>query len=68
MLGLDVESARAQFPALRRTVAGRPAVYADGPGGTQVPQRVIDAMTGFMVGGGSNLGGPFVTSVETGRV
>ena len=31
----DVAAARAHFPALERTVAGRPAVYADGPGGTQ---------------------------------
>ena len=32
---------RQQFPALQQDVQGRPAIYLDGPGGTQVPQRVI---------------------------
>ena len=41
----DVEALRAEFPALRREHDGRPAVFLDGPGGTQVPQRVIDAVT-----------------------
>jgi cysteine desulfurase family protein (TIGR01976 family) len=40
-------------------------VYLDGPGGTQVPDSVIDAMAGFLRRGGSNLHGPFVTSHET---
>lgn len=61
----DVAAARAQFPSLDRMVGDQPAIYADGPGGTQVPHRVIDAMAGFMEAGGSNLGGPFVTSRET---
>ncbi|NNF63801.1 MAG: cysteine desulfurase-like protein [Acidimicrobiia bacterium] len=65
---LDPYTIRQQFPALRRVVGGRTAVYFDGPGGTQVPQSVIDAMTGFMEAGGSNLGGPFATSVETEEV
>ncbi len=64
----DLEEVRAQFPALRRQVNGIPAAYLDGPGGTQVPQSVIDAMAGFMQRGGSNLGGPFATSRETDRV
>jgi cysteine desulfurase family protein (TIGR01976 family) len=46
-------------------VDGVPAIYADGPGGTQVPESVVDAMAGFMRVGGSNLGGPFATSRET---
>jgi cysteine desulfurase family protein (TIGR01976 family) len=62
---LDIEAIRAQFPALGRTVDDRAAVYLDGPGGTQVPDRVIDAMAAFLGAGGSNLGGPFVTSRET---
>ena len=68
MAEFDVATARAQFPALTRLVAGRPAVYADGPGGTQVARPVIDAMAGFMMRGGSNLGGPFATSVETAEI
>ncbi len=65
---LDIAAIRSQFPALSRTVDGHPAIYADGPGGTQVPRGVIDAMSGFLASGGSNLGGPFVTSDETGSV
>ncbi|MEA2024018.1 MAG: cysteine desulfurase-like protein, partial [Actinomycetota bacterium] len=42
--------------------------YLDGPGGTQVPETVIEAMADFMRAGGSNLGGPFVTSRETDAV
>ena len=65
---IDIEAVRAQFPALRRTVGDRPAAYLDGPGGTQVPERVIDAMANFLGAGGSNLGGTFVTSRETSAV
>ena len=67
-MALDVEAARSQFPALSRTVDGQVAAYLDGPGGTQVPKSVIDAMAGFMRAGGSNHGGPFVTSRETDAV
>ncbi len=38
----DVDYVREQFPALCKTVNGRPAVFADGPGGTQVPVRVVE--------------------------
>jgi cysteine desulfurase family protein (TIGR01976 family) len=65
---LDIEAIRVQFPALGRTIDDRAAVYLDGPGGTQVPDRVIDTMAGFLRAGGSNLGGPFVTSLETDAV
>ena len=64
----DVEAVRSQFPALSRVVGGRAAAYLDGPGGTQVPKSVIDAMAEFMRAGGSNHGGPFVTSRETDAV
>jgi cysteine desulfurase family protein (TIGR01976 family) len=65
---LNIEAIRSQFPALARVVEGKPAAYLDGPGGTQVPESVIDAMAGFMRDGGSNHGGPFVTSRETDAV
>ena len=41
---LDVEAVRAAFPALARVHAGQPVAYFDGPGGTQVPRMVVDAM------------------------
>lgn len=56
---------RAQFPALKQEVNGRPAAYLDGPGGTQVPQRVIDAISEALTLGISNHGGPFITSART---
>jgi cysteine desulfurase family protein (TIGR01976 family) len=49
---------------LRRTVDGQPAVFFDGPGGTQSPERVIEAMAGYLRRGSSNHGGPFLTSRE----
>ena len=64
----DLDAVRARFPSLSRTVDGMPAIYLDGPGGTQVPEEVIAAMAGFMGRGGSNLHGAFVTSHETDAV
>ncbi len=64
-LPLDPHDLRAQFPALRRTVDGQPAVFFDGPGGTQSPERVIDALSSYLRRGSSNHGGPFLTSRET---
>lgn len=58
----DVEALRAQFPALGRTLDGRPIAYLDGPGGTQVPQRVIDAVTDYYATTNANSGGAFETS------
>jgi cysteine desulfurase family protein (TIGR01976 family) len=59
---------RAQFPALARTVHGRPAIFLDGPGGTQVPQRVIDALVHYLTTCNANHGGAFATSRESDRV
>jgi cysteine desulfurase family protein (TIGR01976 family) len=44
---------------------GRPAVFLDGPGGTQVPQRVIDAVTAYYRDTNANSGGAFTTSIES---
>ncbi len=59
---LDVDAIRRQFPALQRRLDGRPVVYADGPGGTQVPETVIVAMSRALRDGVSNIGGPFAAS------
>jgi len=59
---LDVEALRAEFPALRREQDGRPVAFLDGPGGTQVPQRVIDAVAGYLTDTNANAGGAFATS------
>jgi cysteine desulfurase family protein (TIGR01976 family) len=62
---LDVAAARGHFPALTRAVAGQPALYLDGPGGSQVPKTVIEAVAGYLERSNANLGGPFVTSEES---
>ena len=60
-----VHSLRGQFPALKRTVNGQPAVFLDGPAGTQVPQRVIDAISQYLANRNANQGGLFATSRES---
>jgi cysteine desulfurase family protein (TIGR01976 family) len=65
---LDVETIRTRFPALARIEAGQPAAYLDGPGGTQVPQSVIEAMSAVLGEGVSNLGGDFGSSQDAERI
>jgi cysteine desulfurase family protein (TIGR01976 family) len=59
---------RAQFPSLAQEVAGQPAVFLDGPGGTQTPQTVIDAIGSYLSRDNSNTGGAFATSRRTGEM
>jgi cysteine desulfurase family protein (TIGR01976 family) len=59
---LEVDSIRAHFPALTRTSGGREVAYLDGPGGTQVPRQVIEAIGDVLRLGVSNLGGEFDSS------
>lgn len=65
---LDLNWARAQFPSLAQTVAGHPAVFLDGPGGTQVPQRVIDAISDYLRRNNANTCGAYATSRNTDAV
>ena len=57
-----VEALRAEFPALARQHDGKSIVFLDGPGGTQVPQRVIDATATYYRDLNANSGGAFRTS------
>src|SRR5215467_2022428 len=65
---LDVAWARAQFPSLLQTVNGHPAAFLDGPGGTQVSQRVIDATSGYLRESNANTQGAYATSRKTDEV
>src|SRR5271170_5198660 len=65
---LDVAWVRSQFPALAQTVNGQPATFLDGPGGTQVPQRVIDAISDYLRHNNANTCGAYVTSRNTDAV
>jgi len=62
---LDLDWIRSQFPSLRQTVNGHPATFLDGPGGTQVPQRVIDAISDYLKRHNANTGGAYATSRHT---
>ncbi len=56
---------RAHFPALQRVCHGHHAAYFDGPGGTQVPRVVVEAMTDYLVHHNANTHWAFPTSAET---
>jgi cysteine desulfurase family protein (TIGR01976 family) len=64
---LDLANIRSQFPSLAQTVNGHPAIFLDGPGGTQVPQRVIDAISHYLARDNANSGGNYETSRRTDR-
>jgi cysteine desulfurase family protein (TIGR01976 family) len=59
---LDVAWVRAQFPSLKLIVNGCAAAFLDGPAGTQVPQRVIDAVRDYFETSNANTCGSFATS------
>lgn len=59
---------RAQFPALERRHDGQPVAYFDGPGGTQVPRAVIEAVSDYLIHHNANAHWAFPTSEETDRV
>jgi cysteine desulfurase family protein (TIGR01976 family) len=56
----DVEAVRARYSALRQ-----PLAFFDGPGGTQVPDEVIDAVSGYYRESNANVSGPYATSRRT---
>ncbi len=68
MQTFDVDALRREFPALAVEHDGQPLAYFDGPGGTQVPQRVIDAVVDYYRASNANDGGAFVTSERSDAV
>jgi cysteine desulfurase family protein (TIGR01976 family) len=56
---------RAQFPALQRTQNGHAVAYFDGPGGTQVPKRVVEAVADYLYHHNANTHWNYPTSRET---
>jgi len=59
-VAFDVEAVRRRFSAL-----GQPLAFFDGPGGTQVPDEVIDAIAGYLRTSNANVSGPYATSRRT---
>jgi cysteine desulfurase family protein (TIGR01976 family) len=62
---VSVAEVRAAFPALRRSHLGQPVAYFDGPGGTQVPQPVVDAMVDYLLHHNANTHWQYPSSAET---
>ena len=60
-----VDEIRASFPAIGRTHAGVPVAYLDGPGGTQVPRQVVEAMDDYLYHHNANTHWRYPTSEET---
>ena len=60
-----IEEIRAAFPALERRHEGFPVAYLDGPGGTQVPRVVVEAMADYLLHHNANTHWAFPTSAET---
>ncbi|MGE5927509.1 MAG: cysteine desulfurase-like protein [Gemmatimonadota bacterium] len=61
----STEDIRQDFPALQREHGGRPVAYFDGPGGTQVPRQVVEAMAGYLYHHNANTHWAYPTSRET---
>src|SRR5574341_1443753 len=64
-MAFDVQQIRAQFPAFQQQDQGRTPIFLDNPAGTQVPQRVIDAVADYFRNHNANSGGTFATSQRT---
>lgn len=62
---MPLDKIRACFPALARAHNGRAVAYFDGPGGTQVPQRVVDAMADYLLHHNANTHWNYPSSAET---
>jgi cysteine desulfurase family protein (TIGR01976 family) len=61
----SVDAIRDRFPALARIHRGRPVAYFDGPGGTQVPDGVVDAVSGYLYHHNANTHWAYPSSIET---
>jgi cysteine desulfurase family protein (TIGR01976 family) len=61
----SIAAIRRYFPALGRFYGREPIAYFDGPGGTQVPTAVVDAMSDYLLHHNANTHWAFPTSVET---
>jgi cysteine desulfurase family protein (TIGR01976 family) len=62
---LSVDQIRSFFPALERTHNGYPVAYFDGPGGTQVPRPVVEAMNDYLYHHNANTHWAYPSSAET---
>ena len=64
----EVQSFRNHFPSLQRLHNGKPLIFMDGPGGTQIPNQVIDSISQYYNTSNSNTHGVFITTQETDQI
>ena len=64
-MSFDLAAIRSRFPALSLRDGDAPRIYLDNPGGTQVPDSVVERMAGYLTQSNANLGGVFRTSQES---
>ncbi|MCY4514492.1 MAG: cysteine desulfurase-like protein [Candidatus Tectomicrobia bacterium] len=64
MRSFPIDRVRSEFPALCRSHDGKPRVFMDSPGGTQLPRRVVEAVSNALVDAASNYGGYFGNSLN----
>ncbi|KAF3890549.1 MULTISPECIES: cysteine desulfurase-like protein [Nostocales] len=65
MVDLDLKWIRDRFPALSQEIDGQPVIFFDGPGGTQVPSPVVNAIAEYLIKSNANAHGAFATSERT---
>jgi cysteine desulfurase family protein (TIGR01976 family) len=65
---LSTAEIRSHFPALEREHGGRPVAYFDGPGGTQVPRAVVEAVSDYLYHHNANTHWAYPTSAETDEI
>ena len=64
-MAIQVKTIREQFPALSLADEGKPRIYLDNPGGTQVSRQVLNRMENYLIQTNANHAGVFRTSVES---
>ena len=65
MFDYPIEQIRSRFPGLNRQVSEHQAIFFDGPGGSQSPESVGDAVKHYLLHQNANVGMSFATSIET---
>ena len=65
---LDTTTIRSHFPSLHKVHQGHPMIYLDGPGGTQIPEPVIQAIVKYYHHSNANSHGVFANAIETDQV
>ncbi|HEY3314010.1 MAG TPA: cysteine desulfurase-like protein [Bacillota bacterium] len=68
LMPVDVSFCRREFPALEMKVDGKPVIFLDGSGGTQVPKSVADTVADYLLHHNANTHGYFATAAQTDQI